>query len=171
MSSFNVKCLHHIKTRFVLIVAKICNSVLTVKPAHTEKVVIKCFMNAFAIINISMLFPLPDPGSSQNVFYLQRQNVNNLHTDHYNERSERITPGRLMKYCCWGKAALQVKRVTAFRPRATTNHHDVTAQEHKQWKSAFPLRKSNLSHFLSVPPGKGLSLCQWLFLQASTLLL
>lgn len=100
MSSFNVKWRHHIKNRFVLMLANICNSVLTGKPAHTEKVVIKCFTNVFAIINITMLFPLLSPGSSHNVFYLQRQNVNNLHCDRYNKRSERVTLGRL-----WNTAA------------------------------------------------------------------
>lgn len=143
LSSFNVKWRHYIKTRFVLILAKICNSVLTEKLAHTEKVVTKCFTNAFAIINISMLFPLPSPGSLHNVFYLQRQNVNNLHSDHDNERSERITPGRLMKYCCWSKSAQQVNRGAALRAHATTMmHHDVTTSEHKCWKSAFPLGRS-----------------------------
>jgi len=78
--------------------AKICNLVLTGKPAHAEKVVIKCFTKAFAIINISMLFLLPGPGSLHNFFYLQWQNVNNLHSDLYNERSERITSGKLIKY-------------------------------------------------------------------------
>lgn len=60
---------------------------MTGKPAHAKKVVIKCFTNVFATINISMLFLLPSAGSSHNIFYLERQNVNNLHNIPYNEQS------------------------------------------------------------------------------------